>query len=255
MGEHWYTRTGEPRYDANKKDARRLGLYPSVTTVAKMIRNYGLDKWIKQQQYLAAETVKRLEGEDNADWFVRCDEEAEKVSSEAAVRGSLFHDTIEAHLHEMKKAQSVKTEYVWPDDIRPWQHHFETYADQHIASLWDVERCLASDRLGAAGKCDLIYSDRDLGFAISDWKSQNVKKRPSFYDSWVWQLAAYRMMVGEISGENGLPQCVSVVINANEPSPFVRKVWSDEMVLWGERVITTIFELWRLVEKFDPRPA
>lgn len=253
MAEHWYTIDGEPRYEADKREARKHGYFPSITTVIKTIENFGLKKWLKEQQYLAAETIRRLEGEENKGWFARCDIEAGKIGEEAMRKGNVFHDTIEAHLAVMKKNGSIDVEYDWPDEISPWKEHFFNYCHRYIKGIIEAEKSIASLSLGLAGKTDLIYNDMDVGFALTDWKSQNVKARPSFWDSWVWQLAGYRYMIGEIPGVEEPPAIISVVIDSNKPGPFARKVWTPEQTEWGEKVIFAIADVWRLVEKFDPR--
>ena len=58
-GGHWYTTTGEPAYttigangserNTTLRDARKLGLIPSVTTINNMLAKAGLNSWLQQQ--------------------------------------------------------------------------------------------------------------------------------------------------------------------------------------------------------------
>jgi hypothetical protein len=66
---HWYKKDGSPAYTTIGKtgerattlrDARKLGLLPSVTTINGMLSKAGLDTWKQQQVLLAALTLPRL---------------------------------------------------------------------------------------------------------------------------------------------------------------------------------------------------
>jgi hypothetical protein len=59
---HWYTRSGVPQYTVEAKkggprnttlrDARAMGLVPSVTTILNIIAKPGLTLWLQQQVLL-----------------------------------------------------------------------------------------------------------------------------------------------------------------------------------------------------------
>ena len=59
---HWYTRNGVPQYTVEAKkggqrnttlrDARAMGLVPSVTTILNIIAKPGLTLWLQQQVLL-----------------------------------------------------------------------------------------------------------------------------------------------------------------------------------------------------------
>ena len=70
---HWYTQEGEPMYtiigvngkerNTNLRDARNLGLVPSVTTIIGMIAKPSLENWKIDQALKSAITLKQLENE------------------------------------------------------------------------------------------------------------------------------------------------------------------------------------------------
>src|SRR5512136_668210 len=70
---HWYRRDGEPLHSVPSakgeprpttlRDARKLGLLPSVTNVLGVINKPELVEWKMTQAVLAALTLPRLEGE------------------------------------------------------------------------------------------------------------------------------------------------------------------------------------------------
>ena len=70
---HWYQRDGVPLHTVlsakgeprptTLRDARKLGLLPSVTNILGVIAKPGLTSWLQEQAVLAALTLPRIEGE------------------------------------------------------------------------------------------------------------------------------------------------------------------------------------------------
>jgi hypothetical protein len=95
---HWYALNGEPRYTikgANGRernttlaDARKLQLVPSVTTIIRMAAAPALEKWKRDQVLLAALTLPRRDGEPEADWLRRVEQDSQEQGKQAAERGT-----------------------------------------------------------------------------------------------------------------------------------------------------------------------
>ncbi len=76
---HWYAADGSPTYkiigkngkerNTTVRDARELGLKPSVTTILGIIGKPGLNTWLQQQVLLAALTLPRIAGETEENWL------------------------------------------------------------------------------------------------------------------------------------------------------------------------------------------
>ena len=74
---HWYTRGGDPMYQVQAakggmrattlRDARKLNLIPSVTTIMSCAAKPGLEAWKLNQMLLAALTLPRRDDESCAD--------------------------------------------------------------------------------------------------------------------------------------------------------------------------------------------
>src|SRR5512135_1346216 len=102
---HWYTDTGEPAYTVTGKngterpttirDARPRGLFPSVTTVLRLLDKPGLTRWLCDQHVLAALTLPRADGEDEATWLARVRTDAQEQARKARERGTEIHAAIE----------------------------------------------------------------------------------------------------------------------------------------------------------------
>ena len=103
---HWYQAdTGEPAYQitgANGKirnttlrDARKLNLVPSVTTILGQLNKAGLQTWLNQQILLSALTLPRGENEPEPQWLERVLFDSKEAGRKAAERGNLIHAIIQ----------------------------------------------------------------------------------------------------------------------------------------------------------------
>ena len=97
---HWYTTAGEPAYQIEGKtglrnttlrDAKKLNLLPSVTTVLNCAAKPGLDIWKQQQVLLAALTLPRGEGESDESYCDRVMTDSKAQGKEAMNRGTHMH--------------------------------------------------------------------------------------------------------------------------------------------------------------------
>ena len=107
---HWYAQDGEPMYTligANGKernttlrDAKSLGLVPSVTTIIGMIAKPSLENWKISQAIRATELNPKSDDESIEVYINRCKQEARKVGLDAAKQGTKIHAQIERTLLE-----------------------------------------------------------------------------------------------------------------------------------------------------------
>ena len=103
---HWYTRDGKPLHrmpladgtndrPTNFRDAKRLGLVPSVSGIKSIFSKPGLEKWKIKQVALASMRLTR-KGEETESYFAdRIIEEAFKQVDDAANLGTSIHREIE----------------------------------------------------------------------------------------------------------------------------------------------------------------
>ena len=78
---HWYTKTGDSAYQVEAKngqmrattlrDAKKLGLVPSVTTILGVAAKPALNTWLQTQVLLSALTLPREPNEPEKDWLER----------------------------------------------------------------------------------------------------------------------------------------------------------------------------------------
>jgi hypothetical protein len=186
MAGHWYDKDGNPMYtilgangkerDTTLRDARKLNLVPSVTTIMRIAAAPGLDLWKQQQVLKAAVSVPRHDGEAEADWFSRIMQTSKETSAEAADRGTDMHNVIEDYFNKRQRE--------YPDFAK------ETYfavIKEFGSQNWVTEKSFAYDGFG--GKVDLHCED-----IVIDFKTKEVvDDKTVCYDEQLMQLAAYRI--------------------------------------------------------------
>jgi hypothetical protein len=188
---HWYTKDGAPAYTVEGKtgvrnttlrDARKLGLLPSVTTINGMLSKAGLDTWKQQQVLLAALTLPRMEGEPEQEWLSRVMQDSKATGREAAERGTAIHAVIEAYFDQVYIPE--KPAYLDGIDV--------ALKDAFGNQLWLPEKSFGHP-LGFGGKCDLMAKN---GFVV-DFKTKDTNlDKVDVYFEHEMQLAAYREGLG-----------------------------------------------------------
>jgi hypothetical protein len=235
------TADGKSTRKATLRDARKLGLLPSVTSILKMWPNPGLERYKREQDIVAAITTPRLEGEGDAAFVDRIVLASAEHAKGAADIGSVFHNAMSERLLAGR----------WPN-LPEYQEHFACWNEwikENLVVTDQSESVLVSKIKDYAGTVDWVGQTFHWGDAVLDFKSQSVKptKGPSFWDTWIMQLAAYsRCLDGEYS-------MVSVVLNRDKPeSPYV-KVWTKDDIEEGWVRFLACLELWWLVNNYHPQ--
>ena len=203
-GGHWYTKTGEPFYtmmgangserNTTLRDARKLGLLPSVTTINGMLSKAGLDTWKQQQVLLAALTLPRLPNEPEQEWLQRVMSDSKATGREAAERGTRIHAIVQSYFegayHVEPPLYLAKVETALKD----------AFGERH----WVAEKSFAH-AFGYGGKCDLMSPN---GIVV-DFKTKDTSlDKVDVYFEHEMQLAAYREGLGMPSA-----RCAIVFIN------------------------------------------
>lgn len=191
---HWYDiATGAPRYqvpnkstggmrDTTLRDARQLGLVPSVTTIIQEAAKPALVNWMIDQALMAALTLPRDESEALDLFMTRAKEDAKQQAIKAAERGTELHNALEQHY--------IGNDHLIAASDRPF---VEGVSDAIFAKYgrqtWIAE-CTFASPLGYGGKMDLHTSGIVLDFKGKDFKPGEELK-PTAYDEHAMQLSAY----------------------------------------------------------------
>ena len=174
---HWYRRDGEPLHSVlsakgeprptTVRDARKLGLLPSVTNVLGVINKPELVEWKMTQAVLAALTLPRMDGEDLGVFAKRVVEDAQSQVKGAAEFGSAFHAGAE------QVAKTLEVDPAGP--YAAWLNlHRDWFQANCVRVVW-TERVLVNTELGYAGTADLLVEHQQHGLTLVDYKTQGVK--------------------------------------------------------------------------------
>jgi hypothetical protein len=248
---HWYRRDGEPLHSVPSargeprpttlRDARKLGLLPSVTNVLGVIAKPELVEWKMTQAVLAALTLPRLNGEGEDEFAKRVVEDAQSRVRTAVDFGSAFHAGAEL------VAKSLEVDPAGP--YAAWLNHHRSWFQANCVRLMWTERVLVNGELGYAGTADLLIEHQSYGVTLVDYKTQGVKpgNTARAYGSWCQQLAAYRRALGKPMA------CLSVIVNSAEPSAPVEHLWTEEELEAGWESFEAATVIWRNEKNYDPR--
>ena len=217
---HWYAADGSPAYkiigkngkerNTTVRDARKLGLVPSVTTILGIIAKPGLNTWLQQQVLLAALTLPRIAGESEENWLERVISDSKSTGRDAMDRGTQMHGVLERFYSGER------------DD-------YPRYVDQVDASIrihfgqdhtWEAERSFAYEGFG--GKVDLIAEN-----IVIDFKSKDKLDKVVPYHEQLMQLAAYRVGLGKPTA-----RCANVFFTAEGDVKLIEHSEDDLASAW-----------------------
>ena len=246
---HWYGMDGSPQYTVKAKDgsdrpttlrdARKLALIPSVTTILKIAAKPGLEQWKLEQMLLAALTMPRTPAESEQSYIARIVADSKESGKRAAELGTRIHESIEAWFCGERNVQYI-------DAAKAFE---EAIADRFgIKEGWVAERSFASP-LGFGGKVDLYAPatrDGSTGVVL-DAKTKEFAKgdKVEAYDEHLLQLAAYRQGLG-------LPmaRCANVFVSRSNPGLIHIVEWSEEELQKGWAMFQCLLEYWKLKHSF-----
>lgn len=239
-GGHWYARDGSPRYETKAKngnmrattlrDARKELLVPSVTMIIKEAAAPGLEKWKRDQLLMAALTLPREPGEEEAHWLERVYIDSQAQAKAAAERGSDIHGAIELGFRNEPITSKL---YAWAEVS------MRCVAGMCGTAQWHAERSFAHP-LGYGGRIDL-HSDNWL----VDVKTKDGLGKIELYDEHLMQLAAYRRGAGIPKAKAGI-----LFVDRNEPrAEFLEATESQlERGLW---MFDSLLLYWRWRTDYD----
>ncbi len=218
---HWYTPGGHPAHKqftrdgsgerpTTIRDARRMKLLPSVTSVLGVFAKPGLDTWKMNQVALAAGRSPRQGEESDAYWLERVKSAAFEQVQDAADLGTRIHDALDHALGGEP----------YPDELSPYILPVTAWTAQTAIAFTDREKVLVNVAEGYAGRVDALftYGRRQHGLGILDWKTRKTQpgKPCTPYDGQGMQLAAY---AAAAYGPEALPRVLAanVYISTTEP--------------------------------------
>ena len=236
---HWYAKDGTPMYTVPAKngeprattlrDAKKMGLLPSVTTIMKAAASPGLEAWKLNQMMLAALTLPRMDGENEESFIKRIQADSKEQARQAAERGTAVHAAIERFYDGQIEAESL-----------PYLEAVYKAVEKHFGNpRWAVEKSFASGEY--AGKVDMHTLEGDgvvIDFKTKEFTSETMEKVAGF-DENCMQLAAYRMGLA-------IPKarCANVFVSVTEPGLVVVREWTEEELERGWKMFDSLTKYW-----------
>ena len=172
--------------------------YPSVTTVTGLLKKRAILEWRKKV------------GE----------EEANRISSTAARRGTRLHTLCEKHLLNENVSVNMFDQEMW-NSVKP---HLSD-----INNIYALESSLYSNHLQVAGTVDCIAEYKGKLSVIDFKTSRRVKTRDDIHDYFI-QCSAYAVAFEEMTGNPVSRLVVIMGVDNEQPLIFLerRDDWVSE---------------------------
>jgi hypothetical protein len=256
---HWYQADGTPLHTVlsakgeprptTLRDARKLGLLPSVTNILGVIAKPELTAWLQEQAVMAALTLPRIAGETEDAFAKRVVEDSLTTRDGAADFGTAFHHGAE------RVAQTLEVDRA--DLLSPWLTRYRDWFQENVVTCRWTEQRVVSMEFGYAGTADLLIEHKLHGLCLVDLKTIKGASRTGEcgaarptplkpYKSWSYQLAAYRKALGVEA------RCINLMVNSVEPSVPIEHVWGETEMDAGLRAFLAARELWCIEKGYDP---
>lgn len=179
QGRRYFTPTGEA--------------YPSVTTVLGILSRASIAAWRKRV------------GE----------EEANRISSQAARRGTAVHKICENYLdnkEDFSEGQQPSNMFMF--------NTMKAVLDKKINNIWFQEAFLYSDELETAGQVDCI-AEYDGKLSIIDFKTSRKVKKEEFIQNYFMQVSFYAKAFEERTGIPVEQGVILIGVDDSEPQEFI----------------------------------
>lgn len=257
--EHWYTQDGvaahtqptssktakHPNRPTTIRDAKKLGLLPSVTGVLRTIHNPALERWKQGQVVKACVDRPIVADESFEDYCSYIIAESGKDAKEAADLGTKIHAGLEARL----KGKAVELDVL-------------DYVNSAMDKLLDLglevqesEFVTVSIKHGYAGTCDAAFA-KGKSVGIVDFKSKRTKPDepvvPSFGHA--AQIAAYHVAYWARDGDirdNSVGH--NIYISTTEPGRVEVVSYDAETMRKEFDMFLHACAIWRYKNGYDPR--
>lgn len=242
---HWYSQqpngSVEPRHGLGIKEARQQKLFASPTTVLSEVRAtpFHLERWKRQQLVAACMDSPPKVYEDGSIehidlYYDRVNELSFRKSDVATDFGKRIHSI----------AEHYPAQHIDPA-LQPWYEQFKLWHDEHVEQDLAQEECVADKDLGVAGTLDrriVLRGTHEI--TVIDVKTQGIKDRVYYGDSWCPQLATYANAIRKRDSLPMNPKCINVIIDSTAPNKLITKEWSSEEINEAYQDFVCVLWLW-----------
>lgn len=252
---HWYYDDGRPAHKlptsdgsgerpTTVKDAKRLGLFPSVTSILGILAKPGLEKWKLNQVALATLRTPKTPAESEDYWCTRVRNAAFEQVEQAADLGTMIHGALELAMAGEPYAE----------DLRPYVEPVLKWKQAVGIQIVERELRVVNRAHGFAGTTDVLFRFGRAGMGILDYKTRVTRPGEPVlaYDNQALQLAAY---AATYWGEENIGRVLAanVFISTTEPGRIA--VVKHEALARDWEAFKLVAALWRYLKGYDPRTA
>lgn len=250
---HWYrgdgtavhrmpTSDGSGERPTTIRDARRLGLYPSVTSILGVLAKPGLERWKLDQVALATLRAPKQAEESEDYWCSRVRNAAFEQVEQAADLGTMIHGALEAAMNG--EAFSVDLA-VYIEPVLAWKERVGI-------RIVDREVRVVNKAEGFAGTADVLFRYGQNGIGILDYKTRKtVPGEPVLsYDNQAMQLAAY---AATYWGPENITRVLAANVFISTTEPGRMEVVKHEELARDWQAFRMVAALWRYQKGYDPR--
>jgi hypothetical protein len=252
---HWYDVDGNPRHfvpnmskggtrPTTIKDAKKLGLFPSITSIIGILEKQQLKNWQFNQIALASIRAPKQPDETEEYYCQRIQDEAFAQVQDAADLGTRIHASIDAALEEPDKVDPEMVPYVQP--AMDWL--------RNEAEIEPIERevSLVSRQYGYAGTVDFVGWAKNRTPVVLDWKTRKTQpgKPVKPFDGQMMQIAGYGFCYW---GEDTPFFGANVVISTTEPGRVEILRYTPAELKESMEAFKHLCCVWRHMKGYDPR--
>jgi len=250
---HWYRADGTPVHklptadgrgerSTTIRDAKRLGLYPSVTSILSILAKPGLEKWKLDQVALACLRIPKTPEESEDYWCGRVRNAAFDQVEAAASLGTMIHGALELAMNG--EAYSA--------DMRPYVEPVMRWKESTGIEIVERELKVVNHDHGFAGTADVLFRYGQNGIGILDYKTRKTKpgEKVEAYDNQAMQLAAY---AATYWGEENVSRVLAANVFISTTEPGRVEVVKHESLVRDWLAFVMVAALWRYQKGYDPR--
>lgn len=215
------------------RDAKAMGLVPSVTLITRGAAAPGLESWKQKQLLEAALTLPRIEGESLDDFSKRVIEDSQAQALKAREAGTSLHKAIELYISGI----------ITPE----WDSHLSKLDEtltQYGINIREgkPEHCFASP-LCYGGKVDFHNDEVLLDFKTT--ATINGKKKQLHWPEMIWQLSAYNKGLGGNDRRS-----INVFLGIDDSECRIHE-WSREDDERGWAIFECLLRFWQLRNNYN----
>ena len=188
------------------------------------VRHYVMPDGVTKLKSVTSILSEKMDKTALLEWRKRVgEEEANKISTQAARRGTSIHKIAERYI--LNEEDIYRNEM--PVNIESFKS-IKEILDNHVDNILGIELPLYNRTLKCAGRTDLV-AEFDGTLSIIDFKTSRKLKKAEWIESYFLQSTCYAMMFEWIY-KIAVPQIVIIITVDNEKTPQVFKLERSQFV-------------------------